>query len=296
MSDDAITDEWHRANEDLDAGRFQECAERLRRVLQRDQGIWEAHGYLADVLKNLGEWDAAIAEYREAIRINPADARTRAGLAEALSENGEGEQAIIECLEALRLNPSDWGVHYTLSGILHRFNMWDAALFECREALRAGPTQRGARAVRFGIGVALFDKAIGARKRRKWLMLRQNVRSGPARRGASDTRDAWLAAREALKDYDTLYPGDPEALTMLGHTLWALGERSQAMDTLWRALEADPSDPLPYSHLARHLLFLGKWKGLARLLQRAWNSLNTDPRFRRMRRMERLIDRKPSGE
>ena len=293
MSDDAITDEWHRANEDLDAGRFQECAERLRRVLQRDQGIWEAHGYLADVLKNLGEWDAAIAEYREAIRINPADARTRAGLAEALSENGEGEQAIIEGLEALRRDPNIWNVHYALAGAFHRLNMWNAALFECSEALRVDPTHQGDRVVQLAICVTLFERAFQSRGRYKWRIQQHFFAIFPTHRRTSVARSDWLAAREALEDYEKSYPGDPEALTLLGRAQWALGERSLVVDTLWKAFEADPSDPMPFSYLAKALLILGRWRSFRRLFWRASDSLKADPRYRRMKRMEPLIDRAP---
>ena len=296
MSDNTVEDEWHRANEDYKGGRFEESAERFRRIVRRDPAIWEAHSSLADVLKNLGEWDAAIAEYREAIRINPADIRTRAGLGEALSDKGEGEQAVIECLEALRRDPNCWHAHYALSAAFSRLGMWDAAIFECREALRFDLTAFEERAVRFAIGYAGFERTLGCRSRRNWLMLKRPGRIVRVRRGAAAKRGDWLAALEALKDYDTRYPGDPDSLTMLGRTQWALGERGVATDTLWKAFDADPSDPAPYYHLVRALLVLGRWKSLLRLFCQASASLNIDPHYRRMKRMERLIVRTPREE
>ena len=294
MSDDTIADLCRRADEDYHAGRFDECISRMRRLVQEYREDGGAHRHLAWVLGSLEEWDGSIAEYREAIRINPQDIVARANLAGALSESGDGERAIIECMEALRREPNNSYVHQCLGLIFFRLDMCDAALSEFDEGLRLDVTGEDHRAVQFGICITLFKKALLSRRRPGWLHPACITPFAP-RPATPGTRSEWLAALQALEDYESSYPGDAEVLTMIGRVLWVLGEKNAAVETLWRTFETDPADFESLPYLARALFVLGRWKSFWRVFRRAVENANPDPRYKQEKRALRWLNRPPSG-
>lgn len=75
----------------------------LARSLQ--PGDVAAHLILGRALDDKGDWDGAIAEYREALRLNPNYDTVHNNLGIALGHKGDTDGAIAEYREALRLNP-----------------------------------------------------------------------------------------------------------------------------------------------------------------------------------------------
>ncbi len=51
------------------------------------------------------DYDAAIAAFTEAIRLNPTTAEAYCGRGQAYENKGEHNKAIADCTEAIRLNP-----------------------------------------------------------------------------------------------------------------------------------------------------------------------------------------------
>jgi tetratricopeptide (TPR) repeat protein len=80
--------------------------------------------------------DAALEHFRNAVRLNPLDARSRNGLAQALAARGESEAALEQVAASVRLGPSMKGV--MARAIQTYLDAWertgDGALL--REALR----------------------------------------------------------------------------------------------------------------------------------------------------------------
>jgi tetratricopeptide (TPR) repeat protein len=111
------------------------------------QGAWNevnadaaAHFYLGAALTHRAANTAmVIAEFREAIRLQPdfADAHFRLGY--ALRAHGEAEEAIAEFRTAIRLRPDDYSARGQLGFTLHRRGMVDEAIAEFREAIRLRP-------------------------------------------------------------------------------------------------------------------------------------------------------------
>jgi tetratricopeptide (TPR) repeat protein len=58
--------------------------------------------------------DEAIAEYKEAIRINPNDARVHNNLGGICAKQGKWEEAIAEFEKAIRINPNHANAHKNL--------------------------------------------------------------------------------------------------------------------------------------------------------------------------------------
>jgi tetratricopeptide (TPR) repeat protein len=84
-----------------------------------------------------GQLDDAIAEYREAIRLNGSFAAAHRDLATALERKGQQEEAIAEYRGAISLKKDDFAAHYNLGGLLRDYKHdYDGAIIAFREALR----------------------------------------------------------------------------------------------------------------------------------------------------------------
>jgi len=93
-----------------------------------------AHNNLGVGLKEKGNLDGAIAEYREALRLNPKLDAAHHNLAVALKQRGDWDAVIAEYLEVLRLNPNDDEAHYYVGAALEQ-----KALQEYRRAYELKP-------------------------------------------------------------------------------------------------------------------------------------------------------------
>lgn len=80
----------------------------------------EAHNNSGVALFNKGDKDGAIAEFREALRLNPNDGKAHYYLGFALNSKGDLDGAIAEYREAVRLNPNDGLGHFNLGLALLR--------------------------------------------------------------------------------------------------------------------------------------------------------------------------------
>jgi tetratricopeptide (TPR) repeat protein len=108
--------------------------------------------------------DAAIAHYREALRLDPGYAKARTNLGWALAAQGRLEEAVVEYREALRLRPDLAAAHNNLAVVFEDLGRLDDAIVHYGEAVRL--TSGDARA-RFNLASALhragrFDEAIAA--------------------------------------------------------------------------------------------------------------------------------------
>jgi tetratricopeptide (TPR) repeat protein len=131
----------------VDQGQTEQGIAEFREALRIDPNFEQAHYNLGNALRARGEADAGIAEYREALRINPAypDAHNNLGI--ALFRKGEEEQGIAEFREALRINPNFAEAHYNLGAALMKLGQTEAAIAEFREALRINPGYDRARSI-----------------------------------------------------------------------------------------------------------------------------------------------------
>jgi Flp pilus assembly protein TadD len=86
-----------------------------------------------------GDWDGAIVEFREALRLNLHAADAHSFLGFALRQKGDLDGAIAEYREALRLNPNDDTAHYRLGLALEDKDNFPEALQEYRTAYELNP-------------------------------------------------------------------------------------------------------------------------------------------------------------
>jgi tetratricopeptide (TPR) repeat protein len=101
--------------------------------------ISHAHSRLGYALQKRGDGDRAAINFREALRIDPRNARARGGLGVILFQKGEVDNAIAELRTAIGHSPNDAGLHGFLAFCLLRKRDSDGAAAEFETALRLDP-------------------------------------------------------------------------------------------------------------------------------------------------------------
>jgi tetratricopeptide (TPR) repeat protein len=135
-----------------DSGDLEGSITEYREAIRLDPKNEKAHQYLGVALSWKGDWDGLIAEEREALGLNPKNVRARGYLGAALGAKGDYDEAIAEEREAIRLNPDDGELHYYLGEILKGKGDFEGAIAEYREAGRLDPKDADSHV---GIGDAL---------------------------------------------------------------------------------------------------------------------------------------------
>jgi len=116
---------------DLDAAILE-----FRKAVRLDPNHTAVHTNLGHALKGKGNSDEAIDEYREAIRLDPSYAPARSGLGSALQSKGDLDGAIAELWEAARLDPNNSNTRNSLGSALRDKKDLDGMIAAYREALR----------------------------------------------------------------------------------------------------------------------------------------------------------------
>jgi tetratricopeptide (TPR) repeat protein len=115
----------------------------------------EAHGVLGDILRDSGQVDGAIAEYRNALKRNPDLGFLHAGLGIALGKKGLADQSIESFRKALELDPTDAETNSNLGLALAHKGKPDDAIASYKKALELNPNLAG---VYFNLGLVYRDK------------------------------------------------------------------------------------------------------------------------------------------
>jgi tetratricopeptide (TPR) repeat protein len=125
----------------LHCGLFRDNDTLYSGTLRRNPGAWMAHNNLGLEWSRLpGRLDEAIAQYREAIRINGEVAEIHTNLGAALlREEGRRDEALAEIREALRLDPRYPDAHFYLGSALAEEGRVPEAIGELEAALKADP-------------------------------------------------------------------------------------------------------------------------------------------------------------
>jgi serine/threonine protein kinase/Tfp pilus assembly protein PilF len=215
----------NRANALQRAGEWDAAFADLRRAIAVEPRFPDAHVNLGLALFAQGQPDEASKHYRMAIEIDPKFAPAYANLGNVLSAQKQMRQAIDAYRTAIELGLSDAKIHNNLAG----------ALYDCKMPAESAEAARAA--------IKIDPKYAGA-----------HVNLGNALHALGKVDDAIAAFREAI-DID---PKRPKALNNLGALL--CDERQdyeKAIDCFRKAIALDPKYASAHRNLSNALTQLG---------------------------------------
>jgi len=120
-------------------GRFQQAQASATWLLQQFPDSFILHYLLGAAHAGLGRFDAAIASFRQAIRINSGYAEIYNHLAIALASQGDHAAAIDTLRRALEINPGYADAYHTLGNSLKERGDLEAAIDSYRQAVKFQP-------------------------------------------------------------------------------------------------------------------------------------------------------------
>jgi tetratricopeptide (TPR) repeat protein/predicted Ser/Thr protein kinase len=131
----------------------------LCRDVTHDLALSETYGNLGEAQEDMpGRREQTIAAYREAIRLNSANANAHYRLGNVLKANGQPEKAITEYREAIRLDKDFPQAHVNLGNILMDRKELEEAIAEFHAAIRTKDEFPEAYKAHHGLGNALMAK------------------------------------------------------------------------------------------------------------------------------------------
>ncbi len=185
-------------------------------------------------------YDAAAADFTEALRLDPKNAAAYRDRADAYQAAGAREKAIADFVQALRLNPKD-GYAYRQRGLcFYLLGQYDQALDDLGQALLIDPDDHQARLGRGMSSLAKGDVEAALKD------LDDLLRDGPADRRAAyryERAQAFLAAKnydKAIEDLEAavaLAPSATDAHTALGVAYFQKGDLDKALASYGAALQ-----------------------------------------------------------
>jgi tetratricopeptide (TPR) repeat protein len=212
-------------------------------VIQSDARYAPAYTERSLARSALGNYEAAIADARQALEITPGDTATQLGLAEVLSYTKRYDESIKLYRTALEREPENAKARTELAAVLSYAGQYDAALGELNTVLAASPQNLDAQIIK-------ADVLARARRTKEAValyraILQQDSRNLRARVGLAE---AYVYDRQydsALKIYDELIaldPASPAYVIAKGRTLGYARRYPEAVAVLRPLVESDPTN------------------------------------------------------
>jgi tetratricopeptide (TPR) repeat protein len=257
------------------AGRLDDAAAELRRVIVLDPGFAYAHHQLGVVLRDAGDTAGAVRHLEEAIRLEPAAVHAHKDLAVLLKESGDPGAARARLEAALQIQPGFAEAHYELGIMDLDRDDRHAAAGHFRSAIRDRPDFAEA-LLELGMLLAHDGDAAAARE-----SLEESVRWDPELADARYELGRVLvelgepaAAVGQFRAAVQLRPEFAEAQQELGVALAAAGDSTGAVAELEQALRLDPGLADAHAMLGVVLRSRADFAGAARHFEAA---LRLDP-------------------
>jgi Flp pilus assembly protein TadD len=136
-------------------GYWQDSETLFRHALAVTENNYVAHDNLGVALVRKGQFDEAIGQYQEALRLSPDWADAHYDLGIAFYNKGQVDEAIHQYQEALRLKPDYALAHNNLGNALDDKGQVDSAIGQYQEVIHLKPDYALAR---FNLGSAFYSK------------------------------------------------------------------------------------------------------------------------------------------
>jgi tetratricopeptide (TPR) repeat protein len=264
-------------------GRTDEAMAQYSEALRLEPGNPEAHNNLGIALAGQGRIDEAIAQSSEAVRLEPHNPEAHNSLGIALAAQGRIDEAIAQFSEALRLEPDYLQSHLNLGKVLARQGRIDEAVAQYSEALRIQPDLPQAH---FNLGNALAKQGRineAAAQYAEAVRLQPDyaeahLNLGNALARQGRTDDAVAHYSEAVR----LQPDFPQARFNLGNALERQGRIDEAVAQYSEAVRLQPDFPQAHFNLASALARQGR---IDEAIAQCSEALRLRPDFPQARRL-----------
>lgn len=220
---------------------------------------FRAHGNLGIALAEADRLDAAIAEYRAALKLAPDEPFVHYNLGKALHQLGQRDEAVREYQIALRLDPHYADAQANLAAVLGESGDTTSAIAVLRRSLERAPDNA---ATHSSLGTALLRE--GQREE----AVREFQRAVTLDPGAAEARvslgtvllgqERFAEARDQFQQAAQTRPGNAAAHTGLGTAALQLGDVATAGREFETALRLDPADAEAHFRLGNLLAMSGR--------------------------------------
>jgi tetratricopeptide (TPR) repeat protein len=136
-------------------GQLDKAIAEFEEAIKLDPNYVEAHVNLGIGYAKQGMFDKAIAAYEEAIRLDPDIAEAHYNLGLAYAKQGMFDKAIPQYEEALKLNPDDADTHWNLGAAYADQGQADKAITEYKAAIELDPNIAE---VHYDLGVVYYKQ------------------------------------------------------------------------------------------------------------------------------------------
>jgi tetratricopeptide (TPR) repeat protein len=241
----------------------------FRHALEVTKSNHGAHSGLGIALYMKGQTDEAIAEYTEALRLNPDDPVGHNILGIALDKKGQLDEAIRQFQEALRLNPNRPDFCYNLAIAFFKQGRTNEAMGQFEAAVRLLPYL--AEVPDLGAELGLKGSAAEvARQFQKALKLKHYDALAPKNTVAPlDQKDQTTVAISQFQEAVRLRPDSAAAHYNLGLALGQKDQVDEAIRQFRETLRLESDHPLAHYSLGNALLLRGHIDEAIRQFQEA---------------------------
>lgn len=161
---------WLLAEHYYAMGQIDAAVEQCRQIIERRPNNTAAYIYIADLESKRKNYDAAVEQYRRALEVNPeADiAANNLAMLYVEHEKGNADEALRLAQEAVRRQPAHPSYVDTLGWVYYKKGLHDAAAEQFRKALSLLAARQGDSSLyRYHLGLALIGKGDRSAARRE---------------------------------------------------------------------------------------------------------------------------------
>ena len=267
-----------------EAGKYPEAAVALEKLLRQVPGSFEVQELLGIVYASESQFEKANAHFEAAVRLEPTSATARTNFGTNLVRLGKTELAEQQFRKAIALAPEVYEANHNLGELYARLNRVSEALPYLEHAQRIDRTSYDngydlalayLLSGRLADARQLIDSLIGGKNTAELHNLlgqveekdgnfvaaanqfEQAAHMDPSEGNIFDWGSELLLHRtfepaiEVFEQGSKLHPDSPRMAIGLGMALYSLGKYDEAVKSLLRAADLDPSDPRGYPFLSR---------------------------------------------
>ena len=233
---------------------FDGAIRQYEQALRLDPKLVVAYSNLGLAWYQKGDLDRAYTEYGKALRLNQYDAVLRNNVGLVFLKRGDIALAVAEFRFAARTDPAIVAAHENLCDALARQNDLHAAVAECLETLRLNPSSASPHLVLGNVALLRGDFTGAIRSYREALRLSPALalahnNLGFALRQTGKPEEAMSEYRKAIQ----LNPDLPEAHVNLGVALFSRGDWAGATIEFHTAVRSMPDSGVVHYHLGNAL-------------------------------------------